>query len=258
MTSRRELGEELSEVEKEIELVEARGWSQNDPEIIALAKQRDDLKKAIAGDHDIRTPEMLKSHLGAGLAFPASTRREMETFLLDHPHYFDNGKLYISWNIKIRDYVEASSEEFDFDPAFDDVWQDLLQKDAEIFSQALDNALRRYIEGDYVAEADPHGLKSTFATAGRSGGHLLLTGFQSIEPNGENKRYDAYVLSERDLRTWIEEEIDDTDLAALYGLVVNVDVDVADRVNLVALELGAIRAGREEQYAEENGASSSL
>jgi hypothetical protein len=46
------------------------------------------------------------------------------------------------------------------------------------------------------------------------------------------------------------DEMEDEEIVALYGLVVSVDADVADRDNAIAHELGYIRSLKEESWSE--------
>lgn len=252
MAGRSEMIEVLKDLEEAIELFDQEGWAGGHPAYKAVQKELDALKKTLAGDVDIRTREMIRSHdSGDGLAFPAATRSEMAEFLADHRTYYSDGRTHISWNIKIRDYIEAESEEFDFNPDFDERWDALLQRDNSVFDEAVENVLRRYVEGEYVGIADTGELKATFSTAGRSGGHLVLTKFELPDGRSGRRTVDMTAASDDEMRRWIRDEMEDEEIVALYGLVVSVDADVADRNNAIAQELGYIRSLREAEWSDE-------
>lgn len=249
MPRRREMVEDLKDLKDAIELFDERRFGATHPAYVAVQKEVDVLEKRLAGDVDLRTKAMLTSHYSDGVAFPASTRSEMAEHIASHSTYRDGGRTYLSWNIKLHQHVEASTDEYDFDPKFDDRWEELLTKGNSVFDEALENVLRRYLDGDYVAAADTSGRKASFSTAGRSGGHLVLTRIELPDGRGGRTPTDASVGDESDLRGWIFDEMEDDEIVALYNVVCSVDADVRDRFAIVASELAYLRSVREEEWA---------
>jgi hypothetical protein len=243
--------EDLKFLKDVIELFDERGWSATHPAYVAVQKEADVLVNRLAGDVDLRTREMIASHHSdVGLAYPATTRSEMAEVLASHSFYHESGRTYFSWNIKLRDYIEASDAEYDFNPDFDDRWDQLVQRDSTVFDEAVENVLRRYFEGEYAALDDTKDRKATFATGGRSGGHLLLSRFELPDARNGRKAVDMSAASDAEMHAWILDEMEDEEIVALYGLVVSVDADVDDRNNVIAHELGYIRSLKEESWSE--------
>lgn len=249
MPSRSEMVEELKDLKEAIELFDERLFGESHPAYVAVQKEVDVLQKRLAGDVDLRTKAMLNSHYGDGVAFPASTRNEMAEHIAGHSTYHDGGRTYLSWNIKLHQLVEAATDEYDFDPSVDERWEELMVSDNSVFDEALENVLRRYIDGDYVAAADTSGRKASFSTVGRSGGHLVLTRLELPDGRGGRRSTDVSFGTETDLRGWIFEEMEDDELVALYNVVCSVDADVRDRAAIVASELAYLRSLREEEWA---------
>lgn len=251
MPRRSEMVEDLGDLKEAIALFDERRWAATHPAYVAVQKEVDVLEKRLAGDVDLRTSAMLACHHGEGLAFPAGTRGEMAEALAGHETYHENGRTYISWNIKLRNHIEASDEEFDFNEAFDARWDELVQRDNGVFDEAVENVLRRYLDGEYVAAADTSERKARFDIAGRSNGHLLLSRFELPDGRSARKSFDVSAASDAEMRSWIMDEMEDEEIVALYNLVVSVDADVEDRYRMIASELGYIRSREEETWPAE-------
>jgi hypothetical protein len=251
MPRRSEMVEDLKDLKQAIDLFDERRWGATHPAYVAVRKEIDVLEKRLAGDVDLRTSAMLASHHGDGLAFGAATRGEMAEVLASHETYHEQGRTYMSWNIKLRDHIEASDEEFDFNPEFDERWDELVQRENGVFDEAVENILRRYLEGEYVAAGDANERKARFDVTGRSNGHLILTRFELPDGKRDRKSFDVSTAGDAEMRAWIMDEMEDEEIVALYNLVVSVDADVEERYRLVASELGYLRSREEESWAAE-------
>lgn len=249
MPSRSEMKEDLDDLKEAIELFDEARWGESHPAYAAVRKEIDVLERRLAGEVDLRTKSMIAAHHGDGLAYGAQKRSEIADFLTAHRTYYSDGRSYISWNIKLSPGIEATSDQFDFDSRFDDRWDALLQNDPRVFDEAVENVLRRYVEGEYTAADDARELKATFSTAGRSGGHLILTRFELPDHRGGRRSIDMSAGSDGELARWIADEMEDDEIVALYALVVSVDADVEAREALVSDELGYQRSLREEDWA---------
>jgi hypothetical protein len=179
-------------------------------------------------------------------SFPLSTKREIIEFLAAHSgHAANTYDFALSWNIKVRSLdtsLEKYREEFEFDAQFDAKWEKLCETDESLFWNACSDGLSQWIEGDYAIYPGVNDGKYEFHTAGRSGGHLVLT--KMFGSNMIFKGRHEYV-------EWLENDATDSELVELYKLVVNCDHDLARPRDEVEYQLATLRQIKEEEWRAE-------
>lgn len=185
--------------------------------------------------------------------FPLSTRREIVAFLSSHSgHEANRHDFALSWDIKVRavnSISEKYREEFKHDPAFDARWKDLTERDGDLFWEACADGLRQWTEGDYTIWPGENDGKYEFHTAGRSGGHLVLT-----KMFGERMIFGG----RHEFVEWLENEAPDITLVELYKLVVCCDHDLENPTAEVEYQLAFQRQVMEEQWAADATAGPSM
>ena len=180
--------------------------------------------------------------------FPLSTKREIVSFLGSHPgHDTGSRDFALSWNIKVGlldTTGRKHDDEFKFDPEFDAKWEAEVQADREgnMFNQACEDGLRQWTEGEYSTYPGDDTGKYEFHTAGRMGGHLVLTGCMG----------DRTIFSGRaSFVEWLEEEATDVQLVDLYKVVSCCDRDLADPTKEVEYQFAFMRSCKEQEWKDE-------
>lgn len=156
------------------------------------------------------------------------TKREITEYLLDHRWYGG----YLSWNIKINctnfDISSGhSSPRIKNDPALDKAWEEFLNKN-DIFWIVCGVLLDRLVNNneprsyfDYHPDKHVRESKYCMSAGGRSGGHLVLEGFDNAPVRF---RQDADEIAEWDFPS----------LWRLYKFCLAIDELVESRYKLVA------------------------
>ncbi|MTH94795.1 hypothetical protein [Roseibium sp. RKSG952] len=164
-------------------------------------------------------PEKMKSDLEKEL-FPLDSRREMIEFLCDHQvHNTENAysPSGFAWDIKVHGFdFDGKDGDGEVNSDLDDAWEKYLKENDELFWEACQNGVSQYVEGKYTTVSGGDQGDYEFGIAGRSGGWLVLTKCEDIEPLSWG------CLSE--MRESLK-ELSDADLIKLYRLVSNVDHD---------------------------------
>lgn len=191
-------------------------------------------------------PDTAKSAaIGSEIAYPLSTKAEIVRFLGAHAmHREYHGPGYLSWDIKVRrldNSLESQRKEFNLDPAFDERWEAALDADKEgnFFNQACEDALRVYVEGEFSTPFDVKDGRYALGTAGRSGGHLVLTKMDGT---------DISATSRAEFMFWLEEDASDDELVGLYKVVASLDHLLANPKEKVEFHLADRRSQLEAEW----------
>lgn len=180
---------------------------------------------------------------------PSRTREEVIDFLAQHSFHRETpwGDFSLSWNIKVYHFDSSGKEgNPEANPAFDARWEAFVEKKPELFYTVCGDALREYLENEYSTYPGDDMGHYGFHTAGRSGGHLVLTRVEGI-PSGELKWE-----SKSDLLDSLR-ALDDQQLVKLYRLVVSLDRDLSEENKAKAMARGYSdeRAFMESEWAQE-------
>jgi|HigsolmetaGSP11D_1036233.scaffolds.fasta_scaffold02055_1 hypothetical protein len=175
--------------------------------------------------------------------FPLVTRREIIDFLANHTlHEVGRGRgEAIAWDVKVRNFdASGHHQDFENDPAFDERWDEFVENNPNLFWEAAHDGLSMFLEGDFAPFPDTAPGDFEFATAGRSGGWLVLTGA---------KGFDVLTWDHQtDYQNWLK-GLSDDDVVRLYKLVATVDRITANPEAEMAYQFAAIRSGLEQVWA---------
>jgi hypothetical protein len=209
--------------------------------------------KASETGTDIRTPEMteLDGDGAAGeLKFSCRTREQMLVMLANHSiHAPDRFGGAIAWNIKVSSFDTSGKGADKVDPQFDERWSAYLDKHGnDLFSEACEDGLREFVEGNYATyPGNDHG-EYKFGVAGRSGGWLYLSSWNGPAPKGGHvpMHFDGY----SDYVDYLL-ELSPEDLCRLYKVVANVDHDVRNPKAVLEYHMNQRRVMLEGEWADE-------
>lgn len=165
--------------------------------------------------------------------FNCKTRSEMVRFLTNHEKHSESnyGSSYFSWNIKIHSFDNSGKSDYETDPALDEKWQQYLEeKDEEIFWTACSDLIDNFKETAAIIDANGnfHAEENTsaeFEVVGRSGGHMILKGWEQQE----GCSFDARSLSfdsPSDLAGKLD-EMTDEEIASLYHIIASLDAQLS-------------------------------
>lgn len=199
------------------------------------------LNRAIANNRplgqegpSILTSDMQKANLDpeCSYKFPYTTREDIIVFLANHhghvPANYNNGGFCLAWDIKLHGNVDMTGSAygtFEVEAEYSEQWSSHVEREGErIVDMACRDAVDHYTSGEYCPFPGPdEGYK--FATAGRSGGHLILTQWDGPSPSSGGWRSCPMAFSSRnDFIEWLQ-DLSDKDLSKLYALTVSVDQD---------------------------------
>jgi hypothetical protein len=191
-------------------------------------------------------PEKDKPAEDCPYAFPLSTRREIVGFLSRHDgHPSDRDGFCLSWNIKVGDFDATGSRhsgEFNFDPVFDAHWKSAVEHDGERFWDACRDGLSQWTGGCYAVHPGMNEGAYEFSTAGRSGGHLVLTAM-----SGESVSFEG----RRSFIEWLENLASDSTLVEMYRLAVCCDHDLGRPASEVEYQFACQRSMFEARRVED-------
>ncbi|KXV06749.1 hypothetical protein AD930_06520 [Acetobacter malorum] len=206
-------------------------------------------------------PEMKRCNDPASEApykFPLESREDIIVALGQHSFHDAGGQrdYCLSWDIKAYNF-DATGKLDGEDPVdarpvdarYDDAWEAYVSQ-ADVFSQACENALCMYKEKEYTTYTGDDQGDYEFTTAGRSGGHLVLTNWDGNTPSDPASK--AIPLSFYDRTDFVEwlKDLPDTSLVKLYKLVTCLDEDLKPE-NIkceMDFQFSAIRHGMEEEW----------
>jgi hypothetical protein len=212
---------------------------------------------------DIRLPISRDIPQGDGSKydFPCATREQMTDHLINHAYHTEGHATasgYLSWNIKPGCFDDSGHYDgVDVDTKRDSEWQKYLQSDEghEVFDEACESGLRAFMEGEYQvacgggadAQAPAMLEGAEFSTTGRSGGHLILTGWAG-PGTGSHGRNGNLRFNDRRAVGDFAESLSDAELAGFYHLVASLD-DSLTTANINA-EMAYQYADYREQWEE--------
>lgn len=176
--------------------------------------------------------------------FPLETRHAIEDFVCGHAVHRERfGKAHFAWNVKVHG-LDTSGHHPDFknDPAFDARWNELVEKDDELFWEACSDGLRHWLDGEYTTWPGDDQGDYKFHVEGRSGGWLCLTEIKGLG------RLDFDGMA--DLKARVR-EMEDADLVRLYRTLVSVDRDAREPAKEVAYQLAFRRQHLEDEWKNE-------
>lgn len=179
---------------------------------------------------------------------PLTGRRDIIKFLTSHSvHEIGrSGQAALAWDIKVRSFDHSGRHEgFEPDAAFDERWQAYLEANNEMFWNEAADALSEYTGGYYTMWEGESAGTFTFGQTGRSGGWLVLTGFNNRKDN------DLTWRGQKELEVWLD-ELEDDEIVQLYKLVTQVDQDTSDPGAEMAYRYATRRRDMEEEWQAEN------
>jgi len=227
--------------------------------------QGDSLNRAIVAGKpegkpgkNILLPEMLEANADDTVPykFPHTTREDIIVVLACHhghvPMNQNNGGFCIAWNVKVNGAVDETGRNNGAekaDPAYDKAWEAYVEENRdEIWSDACSDGLSRYTDGSYSTYPGDDDGSFEFATAGRSGGHLILTAWDGPKPPSGGWRSCQMAFGDReDYIGWLK-ALDEPDLARLYKLVVCVDNDTRNPHEEVSYHFAFRRQEMEDRW----------
>lgn len=178
-------------------------------------------------------PEMKECNDPASKApykFPLESREDIIVALGQHTFHDAGGRHdnCLSWNIKVYD-VDGTGNAYGEekgDPRYNAAWE-AYSKTCDIFNDACEMALQQYTDKAYSTYPGNDQGIYCFQTAGRSGGHLILTNWDGNVPSDPGSK--AIPLSFYDRLDFVEwlKELPDSSLVSLYKLVVCLDNDLS-------------------------------
>lgn len=183
--------------------------------------------------------------------FPHKSRKAMVEYLADHENYGGWNHPYrrwspLSWNVKIGNVShDGKRGENTVNPDFDEAWQEYCQHADHLFNDICESMASFYLEGLYTTYPGNDRGAWKFCMAGRSGGHMLLEGWEGMNLL-------TRFSGEDDWREWLG-SISFGTLRTLYRAVRNMDQDISrDNINRnYEFELNFRRSEWEAEHARD-------
>ena len=151
----------------------------------------------------------------------------------------------LAWNIKVRSFEDNGRvQDYAPNPEFDSKWKEYLKDNHDIFYEVASDQISMFLEGDYDTGTGLPDRETKFSTTGRSGGWLILTGFD------DQKDWSWGSMNEMEGGL---KELDDGQLQALYRVVRSVDMETDPPSLKSAMECGYAerRYSLEEDWSDE-------